>query len=98
MSTKDRLALEDRLGLNWYVFDEKSHITADGKLCKICEKKPCLTICPAEVYKLVEGKLVLNHENCIECGSCQIVCERFGKGAIQWYYPRGGFGITYRYG
>jgi len=98
MSTKEKLTLEDRLGLNRYEFDEESHIKVDEELCKTCEKKPCLFVCPAEVYTIVEDKIATNHENCIECSTCIIACKRIGNGAIEWYCPRGGFGISYRYG
>ena len=30
---------------------------------------------------------------CLECGTCLIICE---KGALDWKYPRGGFGVRYR--
>lgn len=34
-------------------------------------------------------------ERCVECGACRIVCP---YGNIDWHYPRGGFGIVYRFG
>jgi len=98
MSTQAKLSLDERLGLNKYDFDEESHIKVDNERCKVCETKPCLNVCPAEVYKLVDGKTVCNHENCIECSTCLIACKTLGKGGIDWYYPKGGFGISYRYG
>jgi ferredoxin like protein len=93
-----QLSLDERLALDRYEFDEQSHIELDQSLCKVCEKKPCLTVCPAGVYKLAEGETVANYEDCLECGACQIACDKGGEGGIDWTYPRSGFGIAYRYG
>ncbi|MCX5998444.1 MAG: hypothetical protein NTU41_02335 [Chloroflexi bacterium] len=50
---------------------------------------------PAECFKLREGKVGFAYEGCLECGSCRIVCD---KSAIEWSYPRGGFGISFEFG
>jgi ferredoxin like protein len=97
MSVK-KLSLDERLGMNKYKLDSESHVEVNRELCGICETKVCLFICPAEVYRLVEDRLVFNYENCLECGSCTIACKNRGRGAINWKNPRGGFGIVYRYG
>jgi len=44
---------------------------------------------------LQEGELHFQYEDCIECGTCKIICP---KGAVEWNYPRGTFGVTFRYG
>lgn len=94
----EKLSLDKRLGLNKYELDSKSHIEVNKELCAICETKVCLLVCPAQVYKLEEGRIVHNYENCLECGSCSIACKSRGRGGIDWKNPRGGFGIVYRYG
>jgi ferredoxin like protein len=30
---------------------------------------------------------------CLECGTCLLVCD---KGALDWNYPKGGFGVRFR--
>jgi len=96
MSLVDKkLSIEERLSLNVFNVDKESHIVVDTSKCKTCEIKPCLYVCPADLYKLEEGEIVFNHEGCLECGSCRVVCP---QGAIQWNYPRGGFGVQFRYG
>lgn len=97
--TLQKLSLDARLGLDKYEIDEEnSHITVDQALCQSCDLKPCLTVCPAEVYKWVGGQIVVRYENCLECGTCEISCETGGNGSIVWQPPVGGFGIIFRYG
>jgi ferredoxin like protein len=43
---------------------------------------------------LDDGSVLFNYEQCFECGACYFVCTQ--EGAIQWTYPRGGFGVTFR--
>jgi ferredoxin like protein len=94
-----KLNLDARLALDKYEIDEQnSHIQIDQSRCQICDLQPCLTVCPAEVYKEVEGEVVARYENCLECGTCQISCDVGGEGGITWRPPPGGFGIIFRYG
>ncbi|MFX1514464.1 MAG: ferredoxin family protein, partial [Promethearchaeota archaeon] len=60
-----------------------------------CNVKPCVTACPAGCFKLQDEKLVFTYEDCIECGTCRIICPR---SMIEWNYPRGTFGVSFRYG
>ncbi len=93
-----KLSLDRRLGLDKYEIDSQSHIEVDQEKCAKCETKVCLYVCPAEVYKLEGDRIVCNYEDCLECGTCQIACHSGGMGGITWHNPRGGFGISYRYG
>ncbi|NLI13257.1 MAG: ferredoxin family protein, partial [Peptococcaceae bacterium] len=53
--------------------------------------------CPACLYTLKEdGELSFDYAGCLECGTCRIICPK--EGAISWQYPRGGFGVSFRYG
>lgn len=97
--TLKTLTVDQRLALNRYIIDkENNHILINQILCNTCAHKPCLTACPAQVYYLSENHIITRYENCLECGTCQIVCHTFGKGGIEWHNPQGGFGISYRYG
>ncbi|MDE2040147.1 MAG: 4Fe-4S dicluster domain-containing protein [Elusimicrobia bacterium] len=62
-----------------------------------CHDKPCTTVCPAKVYgwEGAHGKIVVNYENCIECGACRMLCP-FDNINCDW--PDGGFGVKYKYG
>ena len=88
--------INDKLYRTRYNIDiENPHIWVDSEQCKRCNSKACLNICPAEVYKLEREEIVVSWQDCMECGSCRIVCP---LGAVQWDFPRGGFGVCYRYG
>jgi ferredoxin like protein len=89
---KKKMSLEDKLALVKTKKDTVSHITVDLDKCVVCKNKVCLFICPAKTYEEIDGKLVVNYENCLECGTCRIVCE---DGVIQWENPRGKFGVTF---
>ena len=95
---EERLTLEDKLYLVKFKPDEESHLKIkDMKVCfEDCDQK-CTAFCPAGVYKLdkVNNTIIINYEECFECGSCRVSCP-FGN--IEWEYPRGGFGVQYRYG
>jgi ferredoxin like protein len=91
--------LADALGLLKYVTDTLgSHLKVkDVEVCRRCEGKPCIARCCAEVYRWNEEdrRLEIAYENCLECGVCKIVCPYDN---IDWSYPRGGFGVCYKYG
>lgn len=91
------MSIDDRLSKVKYVTDETSHLKVNTELCKNCKSKPCTFICPAGVYEWNEdeNKLIVNYENCLECGACRIACE---KKCIEWHYPKGTCGVTYKFG
>ncbi len=94
----NRLAINEKLAVNKYILDEgHSHIKMlNEEVCNHeCQLKPCLYICPARVYVLVDGKIVIDSAGCLECGACKVVCP---NNSLEWNYPRGGFGIIYRGG
>jgi len=92
------LTVDDRVGLDKFEFDEEPFITVDTDICRTCEPKPCLYVCPSNVYRLDKAELVYNTEGCIELGACAVVCKHIGKGAIRWNYPRGSLGVEFRFG
>ena len=88
--------IKAKLGLDTIKADSQKHIKVNPEICKGCTRRHCLVVCPAQVYKLnKEGEIELDLDGCLECGTCKIACV---KGAIDWSYPRGGFGVQYRYG
>jgi len=96
---KDRAGLERKLALNSYNVDPtRAHIRIiDHDVCLKCERQQCINCCPAACYApQPDGRVLFSYEGCVECGTCRIVCCQFDN--IEWTYPRGGFGIQYRYG
>src|SRR5438093_6823766 len=73
------LTVDDRVGLDRFEFDEEPFITVDTDVCRTCDTKPCLYVCPSKVYRLEKGELVYNTEGCIELGACAIVCKHMAK-------------------
>jgi len=92
------LEVDDRVALDTFEFDEEPFITVDTTLCRTCDAKPCLYVCPSRVYRVEKGELVYNTDGCIELGACAIVCKHIGEDAIRWSYPRGERGVEFRFG
>jgi len=38
----------------------------------------------------------IDYAGCLECGTCRVVCN--DKGIVKWEYPKGTFGVNFRYG
>jgi ferredoxin like protein len=96
---KDRTGLEKKLSINSYAVDPtRAHIRIiDHVVCLQCERQQCINCCPAACYApQPDGTVLFSYEGCVECGTCRIVCHEFNN--IEWTYPRGGFGIQYRFG
>lgn len=49
-----------------------------------------VVVCPTKCYSIEQDEVMLQHEGCIECGSCAKETD--------WKHPRGEKGIEYRYG
>lgn len=94
---KKQVNINDKLAKVKYVSDEQCHLKPDEAKCLICTSKVCTYICPASVYEWDEEnkKLVIGYENCLECGACRIACE---KKCIDWQYPKGNKGVTFKHG
>ncbi len=53
--------------------------------------------CPAGCYSLNDkGQVEIAVDGCLECGTCRVVCAPTGE--IEWSYPRGGFGVLFKFG
>ena len=87
--------MDDKLNKTRFVVAETAHIVLEDTICQNCKEQACLYVCPASIYSLKEGKITLVWQGCVECGACRIACKR---GAIKWDYPKGGYGVSLRYG
>ena len=76
--------------------DQPCHLKIlDTAKCETCQQRfgaPCTRFCPAEVYRLEEGKLEIDFSNCLHCKTCRIKCP---MGNIDWTFPQGGDGPRY---
>lgn len=94
-----RIPVSERLGADAFDTDPVSHLTlTDPRLCVTCSLRPCITVCPAEVYRWEEERLRISYENCLETGACRVACQTLGNHALAWAFPPAGRGVQYRFG
>ncbi|MCX7780067.1 MAG: 4Fe-4S dicluster domain-containing protein [Negativicutes bacterium] len=72
----------------------------DAELCRKCDAVLCLTLCPSAVFRWnyqheTEPPVLVYYRQCIECGACRLICP---KNNIEFCYPNGGFGVTFKDG
>src|SRR5579885_3021792 len=85
--------IEERLELVRFKVDKTPHIRVRTEECKGCDTTPCVFVCPAGLFELLGDEMHFSYEHCLECGTCYVACERK---AIEWEYPRGGWGVSFR--
>lgn len=91
-----RISLLNKLAIDKFeVTEGEPHIVIENIVCKSCQDKRCLYVCPAGLYSEQKGEIIVEWAGCLECGTCLAVCS---KKAISWKYPQGGFGVIYRLG
>lgn len=89
------IAFEDRMATVEFRVAERAHIVVDGDVCRSCTTKACVTACPANLFvPTADGGVLFNYEQCFECGTCYLVCNK--EGALTWEYPLGGCGVVLR--
>lgn len=85
--------IQQKLDLVRFNVDKEPHIRINQEPCRTCDRRPCLYVCPAGLFTLSDGEILFSYEGCFECGACYIACP---GGAIDWNYPRGGYGVCFR--
>ena len=81
-------SLAERIARLKYDDDRISHIKVLNPKSEFMKKM--VTLCPTSCYSMEGGDVTLQHEACIECGTCAEETE--------WHHPRGEKGIVYQYG
>lgn len=71
-----------------YDDDNLSHIKVLHPKSEFMRKM--VTLCPTKCYSIENEDVMLQHEGCIECGTCAKETE--------WRHPRGEKGINFQYG
>jgi ferredoxin like protein len=90
------MKIEEKLALDAFKTDKESHITINHAVCRTeCKDRPCLFVCPARLYSYneVTDEVAVEYAGCLECGTCRIACK-----ALEWNYPKGDYGVQYRFG
>jgi ferredoxin like protein len=90
--------VEDKLYQNRYLVDVgRPHIKVKPHVVPPPELLALTKVCPAGCYALADtGQVEITPDGCMECGTCRVLAE--AKGYIEWNYPRGGFGLLYKFG
>lgn len=81
-------SVEERVARLRYNDDPISHIIVREPESEFLRK--LVVLCPTRCYYQEDNKVMLQHEGCIECGSC-------AKGT-EWRHPRGEKGVIFSYG
>ena len=91
------MRVDEKIALDAFRQDSEPHIRVNQERCRLCPERVCIRVCPGGLYSLLEpsGELRVECSGCLECGSCLSSCPR---DALEWSYPRGGFGVRYRSG
>ncbi len=88
-------SFEDLISSTRFDIHEKAHITVDAEVCGGCSTRECVVACPANLFvPTSDGGILFNYEQCFECGTCYLICNR--EGAITWTYPEGGHGVVFK--
>jgi ferredoxin like protein len=90
--------VEDKLYQNRYLVDAgRAHIKVRPHTVPSPQLLALLTACPARCYELSDkGQVEISVDGCVECGTCRIIGEPTGD--IEWNYPRGGYGVLFKFG
>lgn len=92
------MRVEDKLFQNRYLVDVgRPHIKVKPHETPTEALMVLTRICPAGCYALSDnGQVEVTPDGCMECGTCRVVAE--ASGDIEWNYPRGGFGVLFKFG
>ena len=90
--------VEDKLFQNRYLVDAgrphikvKAHVTPSPELLSLTHA------CPAGCYAMNDnGQVEITVDGCFECGTCRVVTAKTGE--VEWNYPRGGYGVLFKFG
>lgn len=90
--------VEEKLFQNRYLVDVgRPHIKVKPHETPTEALMVLTRICPAGCYALNDnGQVEVTPDGCMECGTCRVVAE--ASGDIEWNYPRGGFGVLFKFG
>ncbi|MCJ1960839.1 ferredoxin family protein [Novosphingobium mangrovi (ex Hu et al. 2023)] len=90
--------VEEKLFQNRYLVDAgKPHIRVREHETPSASLLAMTRLCPAGCYAVTEsGQVEVAADGCLECGTCRIVTRKTGE--VEWNYPRGGFGVLYKFG
>lgn len=63
--------IDDFFNLNQKILDMAYVVTPD---CHKCKYTDCVAVCPVDCFYELETMLVINPDECIDCGACEPEC------------------------
>ncbi|MCL5736514.1 MAG: 4Fe-4S dicluster domain-containing protein [Actinobacteria bacterium] len=89
------MVVDELFDLVSYRIYPEPHIRLNPDVCQSCTHRVCTFACPARCYIWSEerDRVEFAYEACLECGTCLLLCDR---GALDWHYPLGGYGVRFR--
>ncbi|MGH9998895.1 MAG: hypothetical protein ACRD90_03415 [Nitrosopumilaceae archaeon] len=81
-------SIADRVAKLNFSDDSTPHIKVRNPQSEFLKK--IITLCPTKCYSLENQQVMLQHEGCVECGTCAQETD--------WKHPRGEKGVVYQYG
>ncbi|MCK8785001.1 ferredoxin family protein [Roseomonas sp. NAR14] len=90
--------IEEKLFQNRYLVDAgRPHIKVRAHAVPSPALRALVHACPANCYSETDtGAVEVATDGCMECGTCRVLTQATGE--IEWSYPRGGFGVLYKFG
>ncbi len=90
--------VEEKLYQNRYLVDAgRPHIVVAPHEKPSKELLLLTKLCPAGCYTVnAKGQVEISPDGCLECGTCRVIAEP--SGALTWAYPRGGYGVLFKFG
>lgn len=90
--------VEEKLYQNRYLVDAgRPHISVTPHETPSSALLSLTTLCPAGCYtQNAKGQVEITPDGCMECGTCRVLAEPSGD--ITWAYPRGGYGVLFKFG
>jgi ferredoxin like protein len=97
-TSETTVRVEDKLFQNRYLVDAgRPHIKIHPHTTPSATLLALIKVCPAGCYALGDnGQVEVTPDGCMECGTCRVIAEAAGD--IEWNYPRGGFGVLFKFG
>ena len=86
-----------RGGLGIVVDAGRPHIRVKPHVVPSPQLRAMVHLCPAGCYSAsADGQVEITPDGCLECGTCRIMTRATNE--LEWDYPRGGFGVLYKFG
>lgn len=96
--TAASVRVEEKLYVNRYLVDAgRPHIRIKAHEKPSAALQALTKVCPAGCYSTNDrGQVEVVPDGCMECGTCRILTADTGD--IEWNYPRGGYGVLFKFG